>query len=112
MRRLLITLMFLVVPKKSRTIFSFPCSANEQACRSWGGAQPGSQPKLTSGNIPYHGHHAKFIKGGWPGGRNLFSGSSVQRSFFCEFELIQELCKICEFHDCCSGIGCKMVIRW
>jgi len=36
------TLMFLVVAKKSRTLSSFPYSANEQACRRWEGAQSDS----------------------------------------------------------------------
>jgi len=31
------TLMVLVVAKKSRTFFSFPCSANEQVYTSWEG---------------------------------------------------------------------------
>jgi len=35
--------MFSVVAKKSRTFSSFSYSANEQACRSWEGAQPGRQ---------------------------------------------------------------------
>jgi len=34
--------MFSVVAKKSRTFFSFSCSADEQVRRSWEGAQPGS----------------------------------------------------------------------
>ena len=61
--------MFLVVAKKSWSFFSFSCSGNKQVCRSWEGAQPGSQPKLASGNISYHGHHAQFINGSWPGGQ-------------------------------------------
>jgi len=68
--------MFLVVAKKSRTFFSFPYAAKEQVCRSWEGAQPGSQPKLASRNIPYHRCYAQYINGGWLGGRN-FSISSV-----------------------------------
>jgi len=64
------TLMFLAVAKKSKTFFSFPCLANKQVCRSWEGAQPGSQPKLADGNIPYHGRHAQFMNGGWLKGRN------------------------------------------
>ena len=39
---MLITLMFLVVAMESRTFSSFSCSADEQVCRSWEGAQPGS----------------------------------------------------------------------
>jgi len=70
-KRMLITLMFSVVAMKSRTFSSLPCSANEQMCRSWEGAQPGSQPKLANGNVPYHGHHAQFTNGGWLGGRSL-----------------------------------------
>jgi len=42
MRRMLITLMVLVVTKKSGTFFSFPYSANEQMRRSWEGAQSDS----------------------------------------------------------------------
>jgi len=41
---MLITLMFSVAAVKSRTFSSFSYSANEQLCRSWEGAQPGSQP--------------------------------------------------------------------
>jgi len=71
--------MFSVVAVKSRTSSSLPCSANAQVCRSWEGAQPDSQPRLASGNIPYHGRHAQFMNGGWPGGRKRlafqFSGS-------------------------------------
>jgi len=37
----MLTLMFLVVAKKSMAFFSFPCLANEQVCRSWEEAQPG-----------------------------------------------------------------------
>ena len=37
---MLTTLMFLVIAMQSRTFFSFPCSADEQVCRSWEGAQP------------------------------------------------------------------------
>jgi len=51
MRRMLITLMVLVVAKKSSTFYSLLCSANEQVCRSWEGAEPGSQPKLASGKF-------------------------------------------------------------
>jgi len=36
------TLMFLAVAKKSRTFFSFPCSANEQIYKRWERVQPGS----------------------------------------------------------------------
>jgi len=89
MSRMLITLMFLAVAKRSRTFFfSFPYSGNKQVCRNWEGAQPGSEPKLAKGNIPYHGCHAQFMNGDWPGGRNLFSGSSTL--LFHEFELFHE----------------------
>jgi len=78
MRRLLITLVFLIVAEISRTFFCFSYSANKQVYRSWEGAQPGSQPKVANGNILYHRHHAQFMNGGWHGGRNplfLFSFS-------------------------------------
>jgi len=42
MGRMLITLVFVVVAKKSRAFSSLPYSANEEVCRSWEGAQPGS----------------------------------------------------------------------
>jgi len=45
MRRMLISLVFLAVATKSMTFFGFPCSADEQVCRSWEGAQPGSSPR-------------------------------------------------------------------
>ena len=80
MRRMLITWMFSVAAKKSRTFHSFSYPANEQVCRSWEGAQPGSQPKLASGNIPYCRDHAQFMNGVWSEGRKLsarlLSGSS------------------------------------
>jgi len=93
---MLINLMFLVVAKKSRTFFGFPYSANEQVCRSWEGARPGSQPKLARGNIPYHGRYAQFINGGWLEGRNsLFSRRfqlfSAIPFFFCEFKISMSL---------------------
>jgi len=39
---MLVTLMFSVVAKKSKTCSSLPYSANEQVCRSWKGTQPGN----------------------------------------------------------------------
>ena len=68
---MLITLLFSVVAMESRTFSSLPYPANEQVCRSWEGAQPGSQPELANGNIPYHGCQAQFMDGGWQGGRTL-----------------------------------------
>ena len=65
---MLIALMMLVVAMKSRTFSSFPRSADEQVGRSWGGAQPGSQPKLGNGNIPYHRRPALLMNRSWPGG--------------------------------------------
>ena len=65
---------------RNRGLFSrLPYSANEQVCRSWERAQPGSQPKMAGGNIPHRRCHAQFTDGGWPGGRNLlFPFSWVQ----------------------------------
>jgi len=81
---MLITLMFSVVAKKSRTFSSFACSANEHVCRSWEGAQPDREPKLADGNIPYHKRHAQYINGSWPEGRNLLflSFLGVRSLFF------------------------------
>jgi len=44
MRRMLITLVFLVVAKKSKTFISFLCSGDEQAYRTREGAQPDREP--------------------------------------------------------------------
>jgi len=85
MRRMLTTLMVLVVAMKSRTFSSFLYSANEQVCRSWEGAEPGSQPKLARGNIPYHRRHPQFMNGGWP--RGLESSLLWDFELFCEFTL-------------------------
>jgi len=63
--------MFSVISKKSKTSSSLPCSANEQVCRSWEGAQPDSQPKLVSRNILSRSHYALFTNRGWLRGRDL-----------------------------------------
>jgi len=82
---MLITLMFSVVAKKSMTFSSFSYSAHEQVCRSWEVAQPG-RAELVGGNIPYPGHHAQLMNGGWPGGRNLLFPFREFKSFlFREF---------------------------
>jgi len=88
---MLMTLIFSVVAVKSRTS-GFPYSANERVCRSWEWAEPGSEPKLASGNLPYHGRHALFTNGGWPGGRKLsgFLVSVSSNPLFHEFELFWE----------------------
>jgi len=75
MRRMLVTPMFSVVAMKSRTFSSVPCSAPEQACGSWEGAQPGSQPRLAEGDVPHQGCHDQFISGGWPGGQEALGSS-------------------------------------
>jgi len=77
---MLVTLMFLVVAMKSRTFPSFSYSADEQGCRSWEGAQPGREPKVASGNIPYHGHFAQLRNGRWPGGQGVFFALLVSMS--------------------------------
>jgi len=109
----------LAVAMKSRSFSSFSCSANELMCRSWEGAQPGIWPKLASGNIPYHGHHAQLTARSSPGGRRLFLFfSELESSCVWEFKLFQELrlfwefFEICEsgFCDCCSGTGCLSVV--
>ena len=50
---------------KSRTSSTLPCSSNEQECRSWEGARPDSEPKLSNGNIPYCRCYTWFT--GWLG---------------------------------------------
>ena len=49
---MLIALLVLVVAKKSRTFFSFPCLANEQGCRSWEGAQPDTESQAGRWKYP------------------------------------------------------------
>jgi len=71
---------------------------NDQLCRSWEGAQPGSQPKLANGHIPYHRRHAQFMNRSWPGGWGWGQ----------EFREIRELCKCCEFPNHCLGTGCAI----
>jgi len=126
MKSMLITLMFLVVAKKSRTFFGFPCSAHEQVCRSWAGAQPGSESQLASGNIPYHGRHAQVMSGSWLGAEihlnPLLSGNSnpllsVSSKFSRSLVFFGSFAKFIKsmssgFHDRCSGTDCKLVIVW
>ena len=93
--------MFLVVAVNQGLVSSLPYSATEQLFRSWEGAQPGSQPKLASGNIPNHSHHAQFMNGGWLGGSRLlafqfsasvnpaFSGNSAFFRNFMKFAKIR-----------------------
>jgi len=75
--------------------------------------------KLAGGNIPYCGHHAQFINGGWleKGGRNLlfFREFSLFPEFgkfciICEFGEICELQETHRFHNRCSGTGCESVV--
>jgi len=76
----------------------FPVSANEQVCRSWEGAQPGSQPKLANGNIPYYKCHAQFINGGCGGGgRRHFALLIFVSLDPLLFKLFWEFSEICEF---------------
>jgi len=84
-------------------------------CRSWEGAQPGSQPELASGNTPYHRHRAQFMNGSWLRGQesSLFQECGLFCEFgeFCETLTFGETCRIHElrethgFRDCCSGTG-------
>ena len=41
---MLVTLLFSVLARKSRTLFSLPCPASEQVCRSREGAEPAASP--------------------------------------------------------------------
>ena len=98
--------MFLVVAMKLRPFFSFPCSANEQVCRSWEEAQPGRQLSWSMEIFHTIDMHSLWIGVGW-GGRNLLL-------FFHEFNIFWEFCKIreiYEFCDHCSGPGWELIIR-
>jgi len=96
---MLITLMFSVVAKKSRTLSSLPCSANEQVCRRCEGERPGSQPKLASGNIPHHRRCAQCMNGGWPRSRDLPLFHEFKSSLVEKFELLQEFSLSRAFHE-------------
>jgi len=134
MRRVLIRVVVLVVPKKSRTFSSLPCSADEQVCQSWEGAEPDSETKLANGKSLYQRCHAQVVKAGFAGGRDPvffqillslscggsnFSGRLVifpefgKLCGFCEFGEIGEICELGETHGfccCCSGTDCESVI--
>jgi len=71
---MLITPIFLVVTKKSRTSSSLPVVL-QLTSRCAGAGRERSQPMLASGNIPYHRKHAQVMIGGWLGNRNSFSRS-------------------------------------
>ena len=72
--------MVLVIAVKSRTFSSFPYSANEQACRSWQGAQPGRSP-----NRPMEISHTMDVMPSlWMG---VEQGAGIFLFFHCcEFE--------------------------
>ena len=105
----MVTPMFSVVAMKSRTFSSLPCSAPEQAYRSWEGAQPGSQPRLAEGDVPHQGCHDQFISGVWLGvGQESFPFSfSVSlnplwcRSLNLSGSLVffWEFCEICDAQE-------------
>jgi len=71
--------MFLLLLRNQRLFSSFSCSAIEQVCGSQEAAQPGSQPKLASANIPHHRCHAQFMNRGSLGGRG--EGRNLLLSF-------------------------------
>jgi len=105
--------MFLVV-KKPRTFSSLPCSSNEQVCRSWEGAQPGSLPKLDNGNIPYQDFVLSLsVRVGQGTGCFFFSVSSNlllsgSLVFFGNFATSMSS----GFCNRCWGTGCELVIGW
>jgi len=99
------------VAKKSRAFSSLPYSADKKVCRSWEGAEPGSQPKLASGNIPYHGCHALVYKGELARGQPVFVYKGgvdwvgnprfhgFKFSLVWEFRLLLEVSLFQEFHE-------------
>jgi len=115
MRRMLITPMFSVVAEKSGTFSSLPYSADEQVCRSWEGAQPGSQPNIATGNIPYHRHHVQFMNGVWLEGRNPFLVLLFSRSsnlLFSQSSVFFMKSVSSGFHGPCSRISYTSVTGW
>jgi len=110
-----------IVAKKSRTSSSFPYLANDQACRSWEGAQPGRQLSW-----PMYIFHTiavmlSLLMGTGRGAETSFFLFSLSLVFLCEFKLFREFrllfCefgKFCEIHklqethrvcDHCMGTG-------
>jgi len=87
---MLITLVILVVPMKSRTFSSFSYSANEQVCRSWEGAQPDREPSWPMEIFYTIGVMVSLLMGVGQG-----AGSSLFHVF--KFSLVQELELIREF---------------
>jgi len=89
---MLIILMFLVIAMKSK-IFSFSYSANEQACRSWEGAQTDSQAGRRKYSIAWMSPsgYARGLAGGW----ESFCSSLVQEfKLFYKFSFFQEFCRV------------------
>ena len=126
MRRTLITLMFLVVAKKSRTlpspIFSWWAGVPELRGSAARQLTQAGQWKYC---IPLMS--CSFYKVAWPRGRNpifslVFSMSlnpllarswnfSSHSVFFGNFGKSMKF-MISGFHDLCSGTGCKLVTGW
>ena len=67
-----------------------------------GGSTARQISKLADGSIPYHGSHARFINGGWLGGRNLLFSFTwiwiVSSQRFQKCSPFQEFCNIHKIH--------------
>jgi len=117
---MLVTLMFLVVAMKSRTFFSFSCSANAGAGRQH--SQTESQAGQWKYSIPWKS--CSIYKGGLAMGQETllfyvnsnpllarssnFSGSSVFVGNFVK----SVKSSISGFRSPCLGTGCESVINW
>ena len=81
--------------------------------------------KLADVNIPYHGRHAHFMNGGWPGGQEPLSARLVSMSsnpllsgslkFSGSLPFLGSFVKFSKsassaFCDCCLGTDCESVI--
>jgi len=60
-----------------------------------GGGEARQTAKLASGNLPYHGHHAQFMNGGWLGGGScqvfvffFFFSQKLESSLGWEFKVL------------------------
>jgi len=116
---MLVTMMFLVVAKKSRTFSSFSYSANEQVCRSWAGAQPCRQPSWAMEIFHTIGVLLSLGMGvGQGAGSYLLSCfHQFKFSLVWEFGLFQEFYEICKVNEFgalhhCLATGCESFVGW
>jgi len=103
---MLITLVFSVVPMKSRTFFSFSYPANKHVCRSWEGAWADREPSWgmeysiseTSCSV-YEWGLARWQESFLSHLHEFKSSLGWESELFEELGLFHEFCEIHETHD-------------